>query len=327
MFIGVDLGGTKIMAGLVSEEGKVLSRVSSPTEAEKGGEHVMEKIIDLVREAAKEAEVPLSEVLAIGVGTPGCIDSERGVVVSPVHNIPGWQGMEIGRRLKEATGRPSFADNDVNVIALGEALFGAAKGARCAICVAIGTGIGGGIVIEGKIFRGATYFAGEIGHMSINPWGLKCGCGARGCVEAYASGPAIERLAEEGIKRGVRSIIPEVARELGEPGITARSVFEAVRRGDAFAREIVYEAVRMLGALLGGVINLLNPDRVVIAGGVAQAGEVLLPILEREVRRWALPPSFEACKIVLSKLGPDAGIIGAAALAMNEFKARGDDTG
>jgi len=323
MFVGVDLGGTKILAGVVDRAGRVLSRVSCPTEAQKGGEHVMGKIISLVGEAAREAGLSLSEVEAIGVGTPGCIDSSRGVVVSPVHNIPGWQGMEVGRRLREATGRPSFVDNDVNVIALGEALFGAAKGSRCCVCVAIGTGIGGGIVIGGRIFRGATYFAGEIGHMTVNPEGKKCGCGAQGCVEAYASGPAIERAAEEGVRRGVKTIIPQVALELGEPGITPKAVFEAARRGDAFAWEVVYNAARMLAALLGGVINLLNPDKIVIAGGVAQDGDILLPILSREVRKWALPPSLEACQIVLSGLGRDAGIIGAAAMAMQEIEEKG----
>lgn len=323
MFIGVDLGGTKIVAGAVDAEGRVLSRVSCPTEADKGGEHVMGRLIEMALKAVEEAGASLRDVEAIGVGTPGCIDSSRGVVVSPVHNIPGWQGMEIGRRMREATGRPSFADNDVNVIALGEALFGAAKGARCAVCVAIGTGIGGGIVIGGRIFRGATYFAGEIGHMSVNPMGLRCGCGAQGCIETYASGPAIERTAEEGIARGVETIIPQVASELGEPDITARSVFEAARRGDAFALEVIHEAARMLGAIIGGVINLLNPDKVVLAGGVSRDGEILLPMVRREARRWALPPSFEACEIVLSKLGRDAGIIGAAVMAMNEIKYRG----
>lgn len=324
MFVGVDLGGTKIIAGVVDREGRILAKASRPTEAEKGGEQVMRKIIELTREVVDEAGLNLSQIEAIGVGTPGCIDFKRGVVASFVSNIPGWQGMEIGKRLKEATGRPSFADNDVNVMALGEAIFGAAKGARGAICVAIGTGIGGGIVIEGRIFRGASFFAGEIGHMSVNAQGRRCGCGAYGCVEAYSSGPAMERRAEEGIERGIKTKIPEVAKELGEPKVTAKAIFEAARRGDAFALEVIYEAMAMLGALLGGVINLLNPDKVVIGGGVARDADVFLPILEREIRRWALSASFKACQVVVSKLGEEAGIIGAAALAMQEIKARGE---
>ncbi len=299
----VDLGGTAIKAALVSAEGKVLSRISVPTEAQGGREQVLANIVSAVESVLQP------EATAIGLGSPGHIEPESGVV-RWIENIPCLGGVSLTEPLARRFGLPVRVDNDATNATRGEFLFGSGRGSRLLVGVTLGTGVGGGIVQDGHVLRGVNNYAGEIGHMTFVPDGMACTCGKRGCLEAYASGTALIRAARSIQKRGIPSQILEVAPE----NLTAQSICEIARAGDAVAAQLVEEAGRALGVVLGGVLNLLNPDRVVIGGGVAAAGDLLLGPIRLFASRHALPIARDACTIELGLAGNDAGLLGAAAL-------------
>ena len=310
--VGIDLGGTNIVSGCVAADGSgLLGEHSIPTGSEEGPNAVVLRMIESARisMAATLKQVPDAEFIGVGVGAPGPLDAETGVVlVAP--NL-GWVNMPLKARLQEGLGLPTSLDNDANCAVLGEWWRGAASGSRIALGVTLGTGIGGGIIVNGRLFRGTSGYAGEIGHMTIDANGRRCKCGNYGCVEAYASGPNIALRAVEALESGAPSTLPSyVGGDLRK--ITAQTVYQAAQAGDSLALEVVKETAHFLGAAIASLMNILNPEVVVVMGGVTQAGDALLEPLRREVSRRAFKPVVAACRIVPGTLTGVAGVYGAA---------------
>ncbi|HYK82860.1 MAG TPA: ROK family protein [Gemmatimonadales bacterium] len=310
--VGIDIGGTNLVAGTVAEDGsELVGLVSEPTFVEQGADAVLERIARLAR--ASMAAAGGREIVGLGIGSPGPLDTARGVVLL-TPNL-GWTNYPVRDRLAGLLGLPATLDNDANCAIFGEWWRGAARGADHVVGLTIGTGIGGGIVLGGEIYHGASDIAGEIGHMTIDSTGRRCKCGNYGCLEAYASGPAIAARAVEGIEAGADTSLPRyVAGDLTK--ITAQVVYEAAHDGDDYAREVVNDTAKFLGAGVANVINIFNPQVVVICGGVTLAGARLFTPLLREVKRRAFKPAVDVCRIVAGELTGTAGVYGAAAVFM-----------
>jgi glucokinase len=309
--IGVDLGGTKMRAALVNEHGRILRRLERPTLAEEGASFVMQRMLDLIRDIISDSPLQFREIKGIGVGSAGQIDPWSGTVLSATPNLPGWGGMPLAELVRGAFGLPVCVDNDANAAAWGEKQFGAGQGVAHLICITIGTGIGGGLIVDGQLYHGATGVAGEIGHLTVNLDGPPCNCGSFGCLEAYAAAPAIVARAQKAVRAGAETALTQV-NKLGD--ITVPLIAQAAAKGDPLASQIMQETGRYIGAGLAGLVNVLNPERIVIGGGVAQAGDSLLKPIERTVRARAMPIAAEVLQVVQAQLGEDAGVIGAAAL-------------
>ena len=310
--VGIDLGGTNIVVGTVAEDGsELLGLVSEPTLPEQGGDAVIARIVKLAR--ASMAAARGREIAGVGIGSPGPLDTNTGVVIL-TPNL-GWVNMPLRDRVADGLKLPTVLDNDANSAIYGEWWRGAAQGVSHVVGLTIGTGIGGGIILGGAIYHGASDVAGEIGHMTIEANGRLCKCGNQGCLEAYASGPAIAARAVEGIAAGAKSALPQyVGGDLSR--ITAQVVYEAANDGDAFALEMVHETAKLLGAGVASIVNIFNPNVVVICGGVTQAGEKLFGPLTSEVHRRAFKPAWEVCRILPGTLTGTAGVYGAAAVFM-----------
>ena len=313
--VGVDIGGTNIVVGTVAEDGSaVLGIGQAPTLPEEGPQAVVGRIARLVQSSIAEAQktggVPRDRIVGVGIGSPGPLDRERGVVLL-TPNL-GWRDLPLRDLVSEATGLPASLDNDANCAIYGEWWAGAARGSRFVVGLTIGTGIGGGIVIDGKLYYGTSGVAGEVGHTTIDSTGRRCKCGNYGCLEAYASGPAIAARAVEGLEIGAESDLPErVGGDLAK--ITAQTVYEAAKAGDEYALEIVRDTAKFLGAGVGNLVNIFNPDTVVIVGGVTMAGDQLFVPLRGEVKRRAFKPAVDRCRIVPGELPGTAGVVGAVA--------------
>jgi glucokinase len=308
--VGIDVGGTNIVAGTVAEDGSaVLGVVSEPTFSEQGPDAVVARIVKLAR--ASVAQAGVKEVAGVGIGSPGPLDTKSGIVLL-TPNL-GWVNMPLRDRVSSALGWPAALDNDANCAIYGEWWRGAARGADHVVGLTIGTGIGGGIILHGAIYHGASDIAGEIGHMTIDSTGRRCKCGNYGCLEAYASGPAIAARAVEGIQTGAETALPQyVGGDLSK--ITAQVVYEAANDGDLFALEVVRDTAKFLGAGVANIINIFNPQVVVICGGVTLAGDTLFLPLRSEVKRRAFKPAVDVCRILPGALPGTAGVVGAAAV-------------
>jgi len=304
--IGVDLGGTNIKAGAVRADGKVLVRHSLPTEASKGPEAVADRIADAIRLCIEGVEGGAEATAGVGVGTPGPLDLKEGVVLF-APNLPGWRDIPLKRMVQERVGLPCIVENDANAAALGEQWMGAGHGAGSLVLFTLGTGIGGGIVLGGKVWHGFAGVAAEIGHMSINPDGPQCNCGNRGCIEAYASATGMVRRMREAIAAGADSRLAARAGEL-----TARDIYEAAVAGDEAARENMEKTGFYLGVAIANIMHILNPEVVVLSGGVTGAGDMLLEPIRRTVAERALEAARQGVRVCFSELGGDAGVIGAA---------------
>ncbi len=319
LIVGVDLGGTSIVVGTVPEDGSTLyGPQMHPTPVELGPDGVVDRIVDLVKKSIAATEQELGreiEPAGIGIGSPGPLDTKTGtVILTP--NL-GWTNMPLRERIAQATGLPATLDNDANCATLGEWWRGAAQGARNVVGITIGTGVGGGVVIDGQIFHGASDVAGEIGHMTIDITGRRCKCGNYGCLEAYASGPAIAARAAEELEAGTASSVADyVQGDLSQ--ITAQVVYEAAQDGDDLAREVVKDTARFLGTGIATIVNLLNPEVVVVCGGVTLSGDLLFRPLRTEVSRRAFRPAVQACRIVPGGLPGTAGVYGAVASFMQQ---------
>lgn len=311
--VGIDVGGTNLVAGVVAEDGsEIHAVVSEPTLAAQGADPVISRIVKLAKASIKESG---KKVEGMGIGSPGPLDTKKGIVLL-TPNL-GWTNMPLRDRVSEGLGLPGTLDNDANCAIFGEWWQGAARGAKYVIGLTLGTGIGGGIVIDGEIYHGASDAAGEFGHVSIDANGRHCKCGNYGCVEAYASGPAIAERAVEGIQSGVETSLAQYVKgDLSK--ITAQIVYEAANDGDDWALEVVRETSQLLGAAVASFINIFNPEVVVICGGVTQAGDKLFVPLRSEVKRRAFKPAWEVCKIVPGTLPGTAGVFGAAAVFINK---------
>jgi glucokinase len=320
--IGVDLGGTNIVAGAMSVDGtRSIGVRSIATNSAVGDEGVAERIVGLVKsvqlDAMNETGAVREDFIGVGVGAPGPLDRERGIVlVAP--NL-GWTNFPLRQRIHERVGLPTTLDNDANCATFGEWWQGAARGRRNVIGITIGTGIGGGIILDGALYHGASDMAGEVGHTTIDLNGRHCKCGNYGCLEAYASGPAIATRAREVLVREQGdSVIPAMVHGRFED-ITAQTVYDAATAGDVVASEIVRDTAKYLGAGIANLLNIFNPDTVVIAGGVTAAGDALFVPLRAEVRRRAFTPAVEAASIVPGTLPGTAGMVGAVASFKQQY--------
>jgi len=314
-YVGVDLGGTNLKLGLVSAEGELLLRHSAATEADRGPDLVLARIADAVRALCEAAPIGIADVSAVGLGAPGPVDWKAGVVVF-APNLSGWRDVPARDRLHQNLDRPVVLENDANAAAYGEFRCGAGRDVRNLVLLTLGTGIGGGIVLDGCLFRGTTDTGAELGHMVIRHGGRKCGCGNRGCLEAYASATAVVARMGERIEAGESSALA-LTRDF-----TCRDVFEAAQKGDALAKRIVEETADYLAAGITSILHILNPERVVLTGGMMGAGDEFLNEVRRRVRQSAFERASSTCEICWSTLGGEAGILGAA-LAAEAFDRTG----
>ena len=307
--IGIDVGGTNVKIALVSDKGKIIYSNSIPTRAEMGYEYTINSMKDAVRDLLKETKMKASDIEGMGFGFPGQIDCKKGVVrLAP--NIPGWVNVPIASIMEKEFGIPTRVDNDVRTATLGELNYGAGVGCENLVCITVGTGIGSGLVVNGKLVRGANNAAGEIGHIKLNmQGGPLCGCGDRGCLEAYASGPSIVAMAEEYIRGGKSTKY----RELANPDITPYIVAVAAKEGDPVAKQIFRIMGEYIGMGLTSVVNLLNPEKIIIGGGVADAGDILLDPIRETIAKRAMTIQKEV-EVVPAQLGNTAGVIGASLL-------------
>jgi len=257
-----------------------------------------------VEQLASSAKLPLARLAGIGIGVPGLVDAQRGIV-HLLTNVRGWREVPLVSRLRARLQRPVFLDNDVNLVALGEWRFGAGRGATSLVCLTLGTGVGGGLIVHGALYRGVAGAAGELGHMVLDPNGPRCACGSRGCLEAHVGSAAIVRLARQaGVAHRGR--------------LTPEGLADLARRGDRTARAVWHQVGRLLGCGLASVVNLLNPDRIVIGGGVANAWPLFAPTLQRTIRAEAMQIPARTVRVVRAQLGDQAGVIGAAVLVWGE---------
>ena len=310
--IGIDVGGTNVKIALVDGEGKIIYSNSVPTYAQMGYEYTVNNIKQAIRDLMKETNTDAKEIEGIGFDFPGQVDYKTGVVkLAP--NIPGWINVPIAQMIEEEFNIPTRIDNDVRCAALGELKFGAGKGCENFVCITVGTGIGSGLVINGQLVRGAANAAGEIGHIKLQMnGGPICGCGDTGCLEAFASGPSIVAMAQEYLKGGKSTKFREMAGADGE--ITPYIVAKAAEAGDPVAKRIFELVGTYIGMGLVSVINLLNPEKVIIGGGVAAAGDLLLDPIRKTIKERAMVVAGNSVEIVPAELGNSAGVIGASML-------------
>jgi glucokinase len=321
--LGVDLGGTKISVGAMTADGsRQFALDSKPTRAADGADAVVGRIVAMIgttiAQTMKETGAAREDFLGVGIGSPGPLDRKRGLVIT-TPNL-GWHDFPLRDRVSAACGLRATLDNDANCATLGEWWIGAARGAQNVVGITIGTGIGGGLILDGKLYHGASDAAGEIGHTTIDSTGRRCNCGNYGCLEAYASGPAIANRAREALVLTPDSIIVEMAGG-NAADITAQMVYDASAKGDELARDVVRETARFIGTGVANLLNIFNPEVVVLAGGVAQAGEDLFGPVRAEVRRRAFKPNVDACRIVPGSLDGAAGVVGAVATFLAEYPA------
>lgn len=313
--VGIDLGGTFTKVGVVDESAEVVSRTSRSTGADRGPEAVVEVLAEAAEEAVELAGAGWDAVRAVGLGAPGLIDCRAGVpLVSP--NLRLLEGVPLARRVGERLGRgvPVVLENDANAAAYGEYWAGVGRSAETLVLMTLGTGIGGGVVLDGKIWHGAHGFAGELGHAAIFADGTRCACGTRGCLEAYASASAMERRFVTTLRAGRASSLSEAAKE-GKP-VTAQDIHQAAVEGDAAACEAIEETGRFLGIAATNYAHIFDPDLVVFAGGLIGAGDMLLDAARGEAELRMFPPVADKVRIVFAELGADAGLIGAAGWAL-----------
>jgi glucokinase len=317
--VGVDLGGTKILVGVVGPDHVILGRSKRSTPAEAGGPAILEAMVSAIDQALAESQLGRSDIAGIGVGSPGPIDPKTGVIrFSANMNVQDWP---LAPDLSREIGRPTLLQNDVRVGGYGEFRLGAGRGYQNVLAAFVGTGIGGSLILDGKVFEGATGNAGEIGHIVVKANGPKCGCGRRGCLEAVASRSAIARRIHKAAKKGELSVLAQkVDKKSGK--LKSGDLAAAVAAGDAVALREVERAAHYLGLALGGVVNLLGPEIIVIGGGVTAAlGPMFLDLIRASARDQILVDPDQTIKIEPAALGDDAGILGAALLAFEKFDA------
>jgi glucokinase len=312
--IGVDLGGTNIKSGIVqTSSGKVVSKIVVPTQTSLGKEVIISNIKKSLNRLIEYAEKKRIKIESIGLGCPGTVDVKTGKIMGMIPNLPQLKNVNIKEELKKEFSAPIYVDNDANLMGLAEHKFGAAKGFENCLFLTIGTGIGGGIILDGKIFRGSKYAGAEFGHTSIKFDGRRCRCGNIGCVEAYAAAPAIGERTKSYLRKGKRSILFNwVKGDL--KNLSNKLIFEAFKKGDRLATQVVEEVSVYLGTAIASAVNLLNPEVIVIGGGVGEAGRKFIQIVESQVRK-RINPSASDFEMKKAVLGNDAGFIGAAILS------------
>lgn len=307
----LDLGGTKIAAVVATPEGHILGRSRRPTEALEGPQAGLGRLIATLRVALEEGGLRPRDLAGVGLAAAGPVDREAGHL-SAAPNLPGWAGVPLRDLLAEALGVPVWMENDASAGALGEHRFGAGRGLRHMLYMTLGTGIGGGIIVDGELYGGALGTAGEFGHMSLSADGPTCTCGSRGCLEVLASGTALAREGAAAVEQGRAPLLARMAAEGGP--VTARLVHEAARRGDPGALAVVQQVAEYLGAGLANLVNIFNPEAILIGGGLAEMGSLLLDPAIEMARQRAFKLPMGAVRISVGSLGDEAGVMGAVAL-------------
>ncbi|MBI4286066.1 MAG: ROK family protein [Chloroflexi bacterium] len=311
--LALDLGGTKILAVLVSRDGHIIDSERRPTLATEGPPRVIERLFGAVDSLLERGGLDLSQLDSISIAAAGAINYEEGIVtLSP--NLPGWRNIPLRDMVRERYGIEVFLMRDANAAALGEQRYGAGRGAHHLIYLTVSTGIGGGIIIDGKGYIGHSGGAGEIGHITIDVNGPVCSCGNKGCLEMLASGAAVAREARRRITAGERSALTEMVSSNIE-AITAEYVGAAARANDRLAQDVIAQAANYLGVGLVNIVNIFNPELVIIGGGLAKLGDLLLEPARQVVMARAFPMAAQAVRIVPAALGDDAGVLGAALFA------------
>jgi glucokinase len=314
-YLGIDLGGTKLAVGVVGSDGVVRSRVREATAVARGGDGIVASLVRLGRAAVVAAGRSMGPLAGVGLALPGPADPVGATLrLSPT--VPELEGVALGPTLAAAFAAPAVGDNDANAAALGEARYGAGRGSRVVAYFTVSTGIGGGIVVDGRLLRGASGTAGEFGHQVVEPDGDPCNCGSAGCLETVASGPAIARRARRMLSRQPRSLLADPAWRAGRPW-DAALVADAARAGDPPAIHLWEEVGEALGTGVANVVNLLDADCVVLGGGVMGAADLLLGTVRQVAAERAMPALTRCFAVLPASLGDDVGIVGAAALAMD----------
>ncbi len=306
--IGVDLGGTNLRTAILNPDGNILDRHKEATHAADGWEKVVARLIENIKRQRKSAIQQGFDVAAVGVGAPGVIQADKGIVVkSP--NFPDWNNLPLKDQLEKALGTPVFLENDANAAALGEQWRGAGRGIRSMILLTLGTGVGGGIILDNKIWHGADGMAGEIGHMTLIPDGRPCTCGNTGCLEMYSSARGIVQSYREALGK-TSGGVPDQLKQ-----ISSEQVYEAAGAGNEIAVRVMKDMGRMLGIGIASLINIFNPERIVVGGGVKDAWPLFIGATREEIMKRAFAVPAKRTEIVPSELGDDAGMVGAAAVA------------
>lgn len=310
--VGVDLGGTKISTALSNLNGEVISQTTVPTNANEGEIPVLNRIIESIDKVIKDGNATYKEVKGIGIGIPGALNVEEGIILF-TPNVP-FKNFNIVEPLKKKFEIPVFIDNDANVATIGEYMFGAGKGFKDVIFLTISTGVGGGAILNGNIYRGNTSNALEIGHMTVAPGGPRCNCGNIGCVEATSSGTAIAKRGQEALSSKVETSLRKY------DNVTSYEVFTEAAAGDAVCKEIIDNALNYLGIAVANTVSIFDPAVIIIGGGVSKAGDIVFETVRKVVDKRCFKSMAESVKIVPAGLGTDAGVIGAVALALLETK-------
>jgi glucokinase len=308
--LAMDLGGTKIATALVSAEGRVLDQRITATLAEEGPEAVIRRMVTAVNSILAEAHVDRPAFSTIALASAGIIDVPKGIVTASP-SLPGWHDIPVQRRMEEETGLRCFLTNDATAAVVAEHRLGAGRGFHNLIYMTISTGIGGGILVDGNLYTGSSGCAGEVGHMIIDADGPPCNCGGTGCLEALASGLAVAKEARRRIARGTKSILIELA-EGESQNISAKTVATAAQRGDPLALEVVSRVATYLGIGMANLVNIFNPDRIILGGGMSKMGDLLLDPVRRTVAERAFKLPVRAAEIVPCELGDEVGVVGAA---------------
>ncbi len=310
-YIGIDLGGTNIAAGLVDEEGRIVLKDSVPTLKGRSYEAIVKDMAMLVQKIINDAGVDIKEIKSIGIGCPGVMDSSEGVVVFA--NNLNFRYVPLRAEMQKYFSLPVFIDNDANVAAFAESVAGAAKGARYSIAITLGTGVGGGIIIDGKVYSGFKSAGAELGHMVIMVDGEQCTCGRKGCWEAYASATALIRQTIQAAKENPDSLINKLV-DGDMSRIDAKTAFDAAKQGDETGKKVVEKYIGYIAEGLTNIMNIFSPEVVVIGGGVCKEGEYLLKPLREKVAASVYSPDVLKPDIRVAQMGNDAGIVGAAML-------------
>lgn len=317
LILGIDLGGTKILTAVVNPRGEVLSSDERMTPATKDRETIIRSIVDSAHCVLRQSNAGISGIAAIGIGAAGISNPEAGVLFSSPH-LPTLRNVLLRDILQERLGKRTFLTNDANAAALGEFYFGAARGVRNFIYITISTGIGGGVVINGRIYTGAIGVAGEVGHMTVDDNGPVCSCGNRGCWEVLASGTALAREARKRIEKGARTSILEYA-EGDVEKVTPQAIHSAAQQGDRLAKQLIAGTGYYLGVGLANLINIFNPELIVIGGGLSNIGDMLLKQAFKVAGERAFKEAYQSVRFASAELGRNSGVLGAAAFALQEM--------
>jgi glucokinase len=317
--VGVDLGGTKVLAGVFKNSLECIGTAKVSTKAQRGVDKVIERIARCVQDAIDEADLTMKQIGGIGIGAPGAVDFGAGTVIF-APNLEGWKDVPLKKELEKQLGVPVFVENDANIAVLGVHVAELKAKPKHMVGIFVGTGIGGGLILNGELFSGANHTAGEIGHMVVDVNGPKCGCGNKGCFEALASRTAIFQQIKAGIKDGEKTMLTEM---LGDDLSDLRSgdLRKAIRRGDKFVDRVVEGAAEYIGIATANLVNVIGPEVVVLGGGVIEAlADEMMSVIVETANDYAMPGTMKDVDIIASKLGDNAGITGAAVLARREAK-------